>query len=122
MRGQRPLTELPGGPNATTALSTASRSCATEKRSSSQSCYTSTEISSANTSTLLVRQNTPGQTVLYRGGYSLSKHNIFDKFGNVVGDKFGELQKRRPGDLNSTKNAVYMAVDLCVAEKYALWV
>jgi hypothetical protein len=78
-------------------------------------------MSAITTSSPAARENAPGHTVLYRGGYSTTILKIFDEQDNAIGDKLSELQTTRPGDFNSTKNAVYMAIDFEVAQKYAFW-
>jgi len=78
-------------------------------------------MSSVTVSSPAAHSNTPGHTVLYRGGYSSAILKIFDEQGKVIGDRIGELQTTRPGDFNSTKNAVYMAINFEVARKYAFW-
>jgi hypothetical protein len=78
-------------------------------------------MSTVTTSSPAARANAQGRTVLYRGGYSTTILKIFDEQGSAIGDKMGELQATRPGDFNSTKNAVYMAINFEVAQKYAFW-
>ncbi|KAH8706175.1 hypothetical protein BGZ61DRAFT_575673 [Ilyonectria robusta] len=88
-------------------------------RSTSEMFYGAPGISPIVTSAPEVPASAPSHTVLYRGGYETSINPIFDEAGRVV--KMTPLLSGRPGDFNSTKQAISMVLDFEIANKYAYW-
>ncbi|MCJ1334012.1 hypothetical protein MMC10_010719 [Thelotrema lepadinum] len=73
---------------------------------------------SVTTSSPEVRADSPGHTVLYKGGHLAHFQKIFDKNGQVTKMP---LLSTRLADFTSTKCGVHLTINYEVAQKFALW-